>query len=112
MRHFIFVSSRHLASTAAAPTDDGVLATPRKVLTAALVMIVAQLAFRAWALDGSWYRFDDANFMSKLMSDGLSADLLFRGFAGHLMPGAFALTAWNFSLDPYEIGRASCRERV
>jgi hypothetical protein len=77
------------------------LATPRKVLAAALAMIVAQLAFRAWALSGSWYRFDDANFMSKLMSDGLSADLLFHGFAGHLMPGAFALTAWNFSLDPY-----------
>ncbi|OIJ24438.1 hypothetical protein UG56_022905 [Nocardioides luteus] len=101
MRHFIFVSSPHLASATAAPADDGVLATPRKVLAAALVMIVAQLAFRAWALNGSWYRFDDANFMSKLMSDGLSADLLFHGFAGHLMPGAFALTAWNFSLDPY-----------
>ena len=97
MRHFLFVSLPHPASTA----DDGVLATPRKVLAAALAMIVAQLAFRAWAVSGSWYRFDDANFMSKLMSDGLSADLLFHGFAGHLMPGAFALTAWNFSLDPY-----------
>lgn len=109
MRHFLFVSSPHPTTTAAghtggpadAPAADGVLTTPRSVVAAALALIVAQLAFRAWALSGSWYRFDDANFMSKLMSDGLSADLLFHGFAGHLMPGAFALTAWNFSLDPY-----------
>ena len=109
VRHFLFVSSPHSAATAAghtggpadAPAADGLLATPRSVVATALALIVAQLAFRAWALSGSWYRFDDANFMSKLMSDGLSADLLFHGFAGHLMPGAFALTAYNFGLDPY-----------
>ncbi|MER6939736.1 hypothetical protein, partial [Nocardioides sp. NPDC000441] len=103
------MSSPHSTTTAAghtggptdAPAADGLLATPRNVVATALALIVAQLAFRAWALSGSWYRFDDANFMSKLMSDGLSADLLFHGFAGHLMPGAFALTAYNFGLDPY-----------
>lgn len=98
VRHFVLVSVPHPTSTA----DDGLLATPGKVVAVALAMIAAQLAFRAWALSGSWYRFDDANFMSKLMSDGLSADLIFHGFAGHLMPGAFALTAFNFGLDPYE----------
>ncbi|MFJ9387883.1 hypothetical protein ACIRON_03630 [Nocardioides sp. NPDC101246] len=99
------MSHPHTTSTAAEPADgpagDGILATPGKVVAVALAMIAAQLGFRAWALSGSWYRFDDANFMSKLMSDGLSADLLFHGFAGHLMPGAFALTSYNFSLDPY-----------
>lgn len=110
MRHFLLVSLPHSTSTTAGPdagphagpAAGGVLATPGKVVAAALAMIVAQLAFRAWAVSGSWYRFDDANFMSKLMSDGLSADLLFHGFAGHLMPGAFALTAYNFGLDPYQ----------
>lgn len=89
VRHFLFVSSPHSTTTAAghtggptdAPAADGLLATPRNVVATALALIVAQLAFRAWALSGSWYRFDDANFMSKLMSDGLSADLLFHGFA-------------------------------
>ncbi|GLJ67024.1 hypothetical protein GCM10017579_10600 [Nocardioides luteus] len=101
MRHFVLVSLPHPVSTADDSVHDDLLATRRQVLAAASVMILAQLAFRAWAISGSWYRFDDANFMSKLMSDGLSADLLFHGFAGHLMPGAFALTAYNFGLDPY-----------
>ncbi|WP_141781069.1 hypothetical protein [Nocardioides albertanoniae] len=96
------MSLPHSPPREAATVAGGMSATPGKVVAAALAMIVAQLAFRAWAVSGAWYRFDDANFMSKLMSDGLSADLIFHGFAGHLMPGAFALTAYNFGLDPYQ----------
>lgn len=73
----------------------------RRVVLLAVLMVVAQLGFRAWAVSGSWYRFDDANFMSKLMADGLSSDLLFSGYAGHLMPGAYLLTSLNLHLDPF-----------
>lgn len=77
------------------------LARGRGVLLAAGAMILAQLGFRAWAVLGSWYRFDDANFMSKLMADGVSTRLLFHGFAGHLMPGAYLLTDLNLRIDPF-----------
>lgn len=77
---------------------------PRAVLAAAALMIVVQLGFRAWAVLGSWYRYDDANFIARLLGDGLSGWLMLHGYAGHLMPGAFALTAFNLSQDPYAWG--------
>lgn len=78
------------------------LSRERVVVLVAGAMILAQLGFRAWAVLGSWYRFDDANFMSKLMADGVSPGLLFRGYAGHLMPGAYLLTDLNLRIDPFD----------
>lgn len=69
-------------------------------------MVVAQLAYRASMLRGTWFQFDDVVFLTRVNGQPLSADLLLEGYGGHLMPSGFLLT-WLFghtgSLDhtPY-----------
>jgi hypothetical protein len=62
------------------------------------LVIVLALAFRAWALAGSWFYFDDLAFMSTGMNDPLSWDFVGRVYAGHLMPAGWlavkALATW------------------
>lgn len=65
------------------------------VLLAALGMIAAQLAFRGWAVGGSWFQFDDVVFISRLYDQPWSWDLVGHGYAGHLMPAGLSLT-WLF----------------
>ena len=55
-------------------------------------MIVAQLAFRAWATYGSWFHYDDFNFMSRMMNEGLGLAVAGRQYAGHVMPAGMYLT--------------------
>jgi len=57
------------------------------------LLIAAQLGFRAWALWGSWFYFDDLAFMSRAMNQPFDAGYLFESYGGHLMPAGFAL-AW------------------
>ena len=64
----------------------------RLVLVGGL-LIAAQLGFRAWALWGSWFYFDDLAFMSRAMNQPFDAGYLFESYGGHLMPAGFAL-AW------------------
>jgi hypothetical protein len=52
-------------------------------------LVVLQLAFRAWALAGSWFYFDDIAFMSRAMNQPLDASYLLESYGGHLMPGGF-----------------------
>jgi hypothetical protein len=52
-------------------------------------LVVLQLAFRAWALSGSWFYFDDIAFMSRAMNQPLDASYLLESYGGHLMPGGF-----------------------
>lgn len=112
MGHFRIVSPTPppVSALAAAPPAPAAgpltvrLDRPRAVLGTAALMIVAQLGFRTWAVLGSWYRYDDANFMARLLGDGLSGRLMLHGYAGHLMPGAFAVTAYNLARDPYAWG--------
>jgi hypothetical protein len=56
-------------------------------------LVLLQLAFRGWALSGSWFYFDDIAFMSRAMNQPLDASYLLESYGGHLMPGGF-LTAW------------------
>ncbi|MBB3089306.1 hypothetical protein [Nocardioides albus] len=68
---------------------------PRLVLITALAMIAAQLGFRAWAVFGSWFSFDDFVFMSQVQTDGIGADSLLNSYGGHLMPAGLFLTWLN-----------------
>ena len=58
-----------------------------------VVLVLLQLAFRGWAIAGSWFYFDDIAFMSRAMNEPLDAPHLLESYGGHLMPGGF-LTAW------------------
>lgn len=73
---------------------DGVAGRP--VLLLGVGMIGAQLAFRAWAVFGSWFEFDDFAWMSMSLHQRLSWDFLFQSYAGHLMPAGFLLS-WIFA---------------
>jgi hypothetical protein len=64
-----------------------------RFLLAGALMIVAQLGFRAWALWGSWFYFDDIAFMSRAMNQPFDLSYLTESYGGHLMPAGFAL-AW------------------
>lgn len=71
-----------------------------RVVHAALAMIVAQLAFRAWATFGSWYHYDDLNFMSRMMNDGPGA--AFRQYSGHVMPLGMYLSSLANAVAPFD----------
>lgn len=60
---------------------------PRLVLVAAMVMILAQLCFRAWALYGSWFYLDDYHLLRDAQLHRGVGDLL-APYNGHLIPGA------------------------
>jgi hypothetical protein len=65
-----------------------------------LLLVGAQLAFRAWAVYGSWFQFDDFAFLSRAYNSDLTWAYLTESYAGHLMPGGFLLT-WLFAkADP------------
>jgi hypothetical protein len=55
-------------------------------------LVALQLAFRGWALAGSWFYFDDIAFMSRAMNRPLDASYLLESYGGHLMPGGFLVT--------------------
>ena len=65
----------------------------RHLVLYGVLLILLQLAFRGWALAGSWFYFDDIAFMSRAMNEPLDASYLLESYGGHLMPGGF-LTAW------------------
>ena len=65
----------------------------RHLVLYGVVLVLLQLAFRAWALAGSWFYFDDIAFMSRAMNEPLDASYLLESYGGHLMPGGF-LAAW------------------
>jgi hypothetical protein len=57
-----------------------------------LLLVGLQLAFRGWALAGSWFYFDDIAFTSRAMNQPLGASYLLESYGGHLMPGGFLVT--------------------
>ena len=65
----------------------------RHLVLYGVVLVLLQLAFRGWAIAGSWFYFDDIAFMSRAMNEPLDASYLLESYGGHLMPGGF-LTAW------------------
>lgn len=69
------------------------LRRPDRFLLVGGLLILAQLAFRTWALWGSWFYFDDLAFMSRAMNQPFDWAYLTESYGGHLMPAGFAL-AW------------------
>lgn len=73
-----------------------------RILVGGLVLVAVHLAFRAWALRGSWFYFDDLAFMSQAMNQPFGLDFLLQSYGGHLMPGGFA-SAWVLTqVAPYQ----------
>jgi len=67
-------------------------ATPPSLLRVAVCLIVAQLAFRAWVVYGSWFYFDDFVFAGRSYKLPLSWSFLMDDYGGHRMPGALLAT--------------------
>lgn len=63
-------------------------------------LIVAQLAFRAWAVYGAWFQFDDFAWISQSLNASLSIEFVFQEYAGHLMPGGYLLSWLYAHIDP------------
>lgn len=79
-----------------------VVARSDRVVVTGLVMIAAQLAYRWWALSGSWFYFDDLAFLSRAQTQPLDAAYLTESYGGHLMPGAFWVIWWLTHWFPFE----------
>ncbi|MFT4287090.1 hypothetical protein [Nocardioides sp.] len=69
-------------------------------VTAAVALVVVQLAIRAWALSGSWLFFDDFAFISRVQNDGIGWQALTTSYGGHLMPAGLLATWANVQVDP------------
>jgi len=65
-------------------------------------LVLAQLAFRGWALWGSWFYFDDLAFMSRAANQPFDLDYLTESYGGHLMPAGFALTRLMTDAAPFD----------
>jgi hypothetical protein len=73
----------------------------RQVLIAALTLIAAHVALRAWATYGGWFHIDDFNFISRMFHDGLSPSVAARSYYGHVMPAAMYLSWLNQAVAPW-----------
>lgn len=76
------VSRAYRATAAIGGSDEA----PRLVVAAGVVMILAQLGFRAWALFPSWFYLDDYKMLRDAQDHRGIGDL-FTPYNGHLMPG-------------------------
>lgn len=70
------------------------LTSGERVVLAALAMILAHLAFRAWAVAGSWFYSDDFIFLGTVARGGDSGSWLLSPHNIHFMPFALWLTTW------------------
>jgi hypothetical protein len=74
----------------------------RVVMLVGYALIVFQAVLRGWSKFGGWFLIDDLAFIGRAQTmDVWSADYLFEGWLGHLMPGAFALVALLTRADPW-----------
>jgi hypothetical protein len=69
-----------------------------------IAIIVIGLAWRIWALAGSWYFFDDLAFLSAGTNDPLSWDFVGRVYAGHVMPAGWLVVKALATWAPYQWG--------
>lgn len=72
------------------------------VLVTAGAMIVVQLGYRAWATYGSWYHYDDFNFMARMAGAGPSPSAAVEPYIGHVMPGGMYLSWFADAVAPYD----------
>ena len=73
--------------------------TGRGVVLTGAGLIAVQLAFRGWAVAGSWFQFDDFAYMSRVANARLGGVLL-EPYSGHVMPGGMFLTWVNHEIAP------------
>jgi hypothetical protein len=74
----------------------------RLILGAAILSILASLAFRGWVLLTGWFYLDDYNLLSEAVAEPLSLDHLVTPYNNHLMPGGRLLTWWVASSGPLD----------
>jgi hypothetical protein len=67
------------------------LRRPGTVTGVALVLIALQVAFRTWAVSGSWFLVDDYIFLSAIARGDDDLDWYLRIHQGHFMPLSFVL---------------------
>ena len=96
-------TTRWWPSTSASGPDDLFWVVP-----SAVALIVAQLAYRAWATYHSYWEGDDFIFINNTFAPGgRSMETLFTGLAGHVMPGGLYLSWWVNLVAPYDFGLAT-----
>jgi hypothetical protein len=83
-------------ATATKRAHRGLPALLHPTILVGLGLIAAQLGFRAWAVFGSWFQFDDFAFLSRAYNSDLTWGYLMEPYGGHVMPGGFLLT-WLFA---------------
>ena len=82
-------------------TGDRTRLASRHVLTAALVLVVLQIAVRSWVAAGGYFYWDDLILISRAGSTPLlSLDFLLYDHDGHLMPGAFLVAGITTKISP------------
>lgn len=80
------------------PTD---LSRRQKVTIAALLLIGAQLAFRAWAVFGGWFYADDLIFLADLARGDAGGRWLLEPHDSQFMPVGLSIATVVGSLGPY-----------
>ncbi|NHA67243.1 hypothetical protein [Phycicoccus flavus] len=95
------MSGTDVAERPAAPPTDDAPRRERRVLLAAVGLVAAGVALRAWVGYAGWFSLDDYVFYTRAasMSPG-DPDLLFTPYNGHLMPGAMLWVWLATALDP------------
>ncbi|MFZ2016801.1 MAG: hypothetical protein WAV00_23545 [Nocardioides sp.] len=79
-----------------------------RLIPVAAVMIVAQLAFRAWATYHSYWEGDDFIFINNTFAPGgRSLHTLLTGLSGHVMPAGLYLSWLVNRVSPYSWGLAT-----
>jgi hypothetical protein len=72
------------------------------VRLAAVVLIAAQLCWKAYLLSRFYFRQDDFLLLDRALSHGLSLNYLFRFSGGHLRPGGLVVFWLVTRLSPYD----------
>ena len=70
------------------------------VILAAVVLIAAQLCWKAYLLSRFYFRQDDFLLLDRALSHGLSLNYLFRISGGHLRPGGLVVFWMVTRLSP------------
>src|SRR5215469_5879230 len=85
-----------------AATGSAGLVRTNPVILAAVVLIVAQLFWKAYLLSRFYFRQDDFLLLDRALSHGLSLSYLFRFSGGHLRPGGLVVFWLVTRLSPYD----------
>jgi hypothetical protein len=72
------------------------------VILSAVVLIVAQLCWKAYLLSRFYFRQDDFELLDRALSHGLSLNYLFSFSGGHLRPGGLVVFWLVTRLSPYD----------